>query len=583
MVHPSKLAATLTVDGKTSVPVEFSVGSGTGDTMVISLRSDQAVQTTGIYDWSMDIAATFEIDGEELQTTQTISGRVPVVVRSDSMFGAGWNGAGVERLTSSNGALLYEYEDGSARIFDPSGNPGEYSSPDDFGIISYSPQTGTYAYTGQDGTTRVFSTASGYLQTVSDRHGQTITYNYDTSGRLNNVTDPDGRVATFTYLPGSARVHTIEQVGGRITTLNYDNDGRLLTMQLPDAGTKTFNYDTAGRLAGDQWGSDSATYTYDDRTGALRNIDRGGGTSASYHASQEAGFGYAGGTNQVASLSDVSGSSLDPLGQTTRQTFELANGQAAGLTQVEPGNLVSHWDYDNEGRTIGFTDPLSQTTNYSYVPGTSLVDHLSRSDGSSVQFTYDPWKFNQVTQVTDGLNHTTSITLNSQGDPLTITDPELHTTTFDYQNGLLLSKTDALLHTTTYEYDSNHRLTKTTDPAGSVTLYGYDDAWNNTSITDPLNHVTTFKYDKMRRLVETVDAESATTTYDYGNGAHRVSMTDPLGRRTDYGYDSLGRGYLISVTEAANKTSPRTTLFGYDASGHVFAASVCLVRRLSSS
>ncbi|HBH81529.1 MAG TPA: RHS repeat protein, partial [Nitrospira sp.] len=60
------------------------------------------------------------------------------------------------------------------------------------------------------------------------------------------------------------------------------------------------------------------------------------------------------------------------------------------------------------------------------------------------------------------LGHTTQITYNGSGQPLTITDPLTHTTTFTYEQGILRSVRDHLNRTTTYWSDVVGRITQIT-------------------------------------------------------------------------------------------------------------------------
>ena len=99
-----------------------------------------------------------------------------------------------------------------------------------------------------------------------------------------------------------------------------------------------------------------------------------------------------------------------------------------------------------------------------------------------------------LTTITDPLNHQTTLTYNTAGQPLTITTPA-GTTTLTYANGELVQVTDPLGNTTTRGLDGVGRLVSLTDPRGRITRYHYDALNQLTHIVDALGGLTRLAYD----------------------------------------------------------------------------------------
>ena len=112
--------------------------------------------------------------------------------------------------------------------------------------------TTTYVYYP----TTSFSGASGYtmgdLQTVTNPLGKVTTYtSYDKAGRLLSSTDANNTVTTQTYFPrGWLQTQTVTPAAGTAltTTYAYYPTGLLQAVTMPDASTLNYTYDAAHRL-----------------------------------------------------------------------------------------------------------------------------------------------------------------------------------------------------------------------------------------------------------------------------------------------------------------------------------------------
>lgn len=116
--------------------------------------------------------------------------------------------------------------------------------------------------------------------------------------------------------------------------------------------------------------------------------------------------------------------------------------------------------------------------------------------------------------------------------------------TYDVDNNVV-QITDALNRSTTVEYDPFSRPFKSTDPAGGITQYAYDTADNLVQVTDPRGKVTTYTYDGFAQLWNQVSPDTGTTSYTYNASGQLTSMVRNDGSSLAYGYDGAGR--LTSV------------------------------------
>jgi RHS repeat-associated protein len=151
------------------------------------------------------------------------------------------------------------------------------------------------------------------------------------------------------------------------------------------------------------------------------------------------------------------------------------------------------------------------------------------------------------------------ITVNTQGQPLTIKDPLNNTTTFTYELGDLISVKDPLNRTTTRMLDAAGRLRSLINPLGQKTVYTPDALDRITQLTDAINGVTQFGYDANSNLLTVTDAKSQQTVYTYNNMNRTGTRQDPLLNTETYTYDNNGN--LSTVADRKSQVTTNT----YDA------------------
>ncbi|MFI8513264.1 DNRLRE domain-containing protein [Streptomyces sp. NPDC085460] len=189
-----------------------------------------------------------------------VTGGTPADVATTAYTYNRWGGVATTTRTA-NGATLTStvgYDDAGRRArTSASGGPGT-AVPET--VFTYDPETGKT--TGQ---------TSG---------GKTISYGYDTLGRLVSYRDGAGNTATTEYDLLDRPVKSADSTGAS-TTYGYDAAGRLTSLGDSAAGTFTASYDADGRLTGQQLpGGYRLKVTTDpaDRTTAREYTDAAGTT-----------------------------------------------------------------------------------------------------------------------------------------------------------------------------------------------------------------------------------------------------------------------------------------------------------------
>ena len=172
-------------------------------------------------------------------------------------------------------------------------------------------------------------TAEGWRFTAEDL---TIE-NFDTEGRLLDITDLNGRVQTATHDAGG-RLIRIDSNSGRSLEFEYDGSDRLATLTDHAGRTWTYRYDLLGRLEFvDKPDGATRQYHYEDlrHAYALTGITSENGQRYSWYDYDEQGrataSSHAGEANRVDIQYEEDGSRIvtDPLGHSTVYQTRIEN------------------------------------------------------------------------------------------------------------------------------------------------------------------------------------------------------------------------------------------------------------------
>ncbi len=343
----------------------------------------------------------------------------------------------------------------------------------------------------------------------------TITYN--TKGQILSIDGPlpgTGDTSTFTYDAATGDLLTITRpLIGSTSFSSYDNAGQPGTITDPNSQAKSFTYDGRGRVTVTTNNADSSTNSTSWNTAGLPHI------------------------------------TTDEDGVTRTFTYDATYGKLSRETDPD-GNYILY-AYDTQGNRTerSYHKPTDERTyrklwtyQHPSMPG-KLWKEIS-ADGAFTEYGYD--SEGNINSVTDPETHQTTYEYDPLNRLKTVTQPGSIITTYAYDShSNLASITDAEAHQTTYEYDDMGRLVSTTSPDTGTSTHSYDAAGNPASKSDANGITVNYTHDLLNRLTALNFPDSAqdiTYTYDAGtNGiGHRTGMTDPSGSTT-FTYDNRGR------------------------------------------
>ena len=519
----------------------------------------------------------------------------------DNLFGWGWTSDLDEGLvTNADGSVTYRDASGGFHIFLPNGSGG-FVTPYGLNLtLTSNTSTGGYTLTARDQTQNIFN-GSGYLTSVVDRNGNTLSIAYNGSNLPTTVTDASGRQLVITTSGG--HITQINAPGSRIYQYGYDGNGNLTSYTDPSGvvteygytgnhllTTITLNYQSGGTT--DQETNVATTLSYDTDSRLLSLVDPlgypmdvsygspGSGTTTIQHlqtnstTTPSSSSPVYATTSYVAATNNNSGAIgqvTDPMGGVTTYSYDQ-NDDTSQVT--DPDGHVMTATYDSNGNLLtqivdpGGSGHLALTTTYTYDADNNVLSKTD-PDGIVTQYTYDsPAAGNLVKEVenydVDGpvnssTNITTSYTYNSSGEMLTQTDPVGIVTqhTYDSQGDVL---------STTQNYQSGGSTNSSTNVTTSTT---YDVLGQKLTITNALGFVTQYTYDVMGNLLKEVDNyvsggqtdQQTNVTTSYGIDAlNRVAtVTDPRGYVTKTVYDADGRPIQAIRNYVSGSGSTATT------------------------
>jgi RHS repeat-associated protein len=461
-------------------------------------------------------------------------------------FGYGWTyNYGLSLSCSSQTATITQ-EDGSQVSFTTSGScsSGTWTAaaPRYLATLAYSGGTWTFTRQGKDAYT---FNSSGQLTSETDLNGYGTSLTYS-SGKLDTVTDPAGRSLTFGWTGSNITSVTDANVGGNTRTVSYSYDGNGDLQDVTDVngGDTHFTYS-----------SHRMTVMKDPVCEAI-------------------GAGCPGVQNHY-----------DGNGRVDWQKDQLNR---------ETDFSYSGTPFTVSGGTTTITDPAGNETQDGYQWGvrTFHTAGYGTADAATTYFTYDPDTL-ALTATMDPNGGVTTYTVDSSGNPLTVTDPLGRVTTNTY-NGFneLLTSEDPSGVTTTNTYDGNGNLTSSSRPlSGTGQTQETDYTYGNgtypgdvTQVTDPNGKDSYFHYDAngyrdqvkdpVGHVTGTVRNDDGWITASYSpKAACTWNSSPPTGcsstYETTYGYDAPGTSTVNEFGQVGTVTDPlsHTTEYTYDADG----------------
>ncbi len=291
-----------------------------------------------------------------------------------------------------------------------------------------------------------------------------------------------------------------------------------------------------------------------------------------------------------------------------RITAGYTDGLLTSLTHSDGDQL--HLTYDARGRLRAVTDPFGRTVTYAYdaadehltgvasAQGTYAYTYVTGqgaaeehalasatySDGSHLGLTYDargrltgmddgssPTTFAYLSPggytITDGNGATSTVLVDSAGQPAAITDALGHVRRVSYNgDGLPVLAVAPDGAATATSYDSRGNPSGTVDPLGDTSLATYNPQFNGLqTFQDPLGATTSLGYDGQGNLRSITYADGTATQFTPGPGGLVSQSVNARGQASHFAYNS--RGQVIEADYADG-----TTTYTYDAHGNLHTA-----------
>ncbi len=561
-LQPLSVYAELRVSGTLRDSTTFGPwgGTSTAQARQIVLKYDVSagnpMDSTGVYPFTVTMRNVYSQSVKD----STFAGRLIVVNRSQSEFGAGWGLAGLERLYlnqpvgAPDGTILWVSGDGSAKVYTPHptlantwlGAKGGFQD-------TLKLSAGEYTRTLRYGAQVTFNGQGRHIRTTS-RTGQVTTFGYNAGGFLTSITiPPAGQSLTYslTY-DGAQKLDSIADPAGR--GLNATVSGGVLTaLRDPDGYSTTFLYGT----------------TISPWLITARTNRRGLRTSFVF------------GQSRLLQVSVPVDSPTTKWSVTAFQAWDAQGvtggihtsmGIAVDTAQVYTKVLgprptvaddATFW-IDRWGAPVKIVDPVGATTKL--VRGDPVVPQMvtqvtypnpagGSTPGRIVRMMYD--SLANLTQVRDSTSH-----LGAAGLPTKVTRYLYQDVNARFSPNKVIDSIGGQARVTTYTYTAQGLTNDALDPRGHRTVFGYAtdgllnrvteqqvETWHEGVANDTLaakqDLVWTFGFDAKRNLKADTSSTGVVTSYVRDTFGRITEVHDALGTKTLRAYDAINRDTLV--------------------------------------
>ena len=432
----------------------------------------------------------------------------------------------------------------------------------------------------------------------------TTTYGYDDLGRLTTETQlaaGESHIHLYVYDDGDRLIAEIENWDGVVnwqncsfangprdenicTLYSYDAIGRIISTTNALGQTTLNFYDLAGKADLSVQNYDGASFNPADPAATLCNWTHPDPEYNLCSLSEHDGYGRVITTTDSIGRQNVT--EYDSLGRVSRSVSNWVDGV---FDPAQPDrDIETTYEYDAVGNTTLVVDTLGKATRTFY-------DELNRVAGAIVNWS---GSINAIQDLPTCLalpaerddDICTLYEYDEVGNTIVVTDTlgRMSRTFYDELNRVEAAV--ANWNPATLSSPADCLLAPTNESEENVcTLYGYDDAGNQTTTTNALNQMSLTVYDAANRpAVRVANWDGVTTIDAAGNGCadtvadpladvnlctitvydalgRRSSAQDPLGNVTEFAYDGLGR---LTATTQYNNQSPITNNQSYDALGN---------------
>jgi RHS repeat-associated protein len=383
------------------------------------IHADLNYLGSGVYDSQLEVGMQgfrATLGTGTVGSTRIYADKVIVVNDSDSVFGGGWNVAGLQKLVfNQDQSVLLINGDGSQLLFESLvGNvykplTGDFSKLEKLG-------DGTFRRVTKDGSQYQFNT-KGLMVAVVDKVGNITRHVYNQAGNIQQIIDPVGLITTFTYT--NKRVTSISDPAGRTTILSYDPHGNLISISDPDGSQNSYGYNEKHLLSSsiDKIGQ-VRTGTYDE-FGRAKTATREDGSTIQITPVEVQGLLNSQQSTNLANIPVVDSTPFRAL-----SSYTDGNGYVSKTVLNQYGKVISQADnagafisntYNSNGLIDSRSNGNKETTNYQYDERGNVTS--TQIDYSSNELlvgdTINPFKSLRVLEKTNTLD---SIYITASGD-----------------------------------------------------------------------------------------------------------------------------------------------------------------------
>ena len=480
----------------------------------------------------------------------------------------------------------YRYREGTfLHIFDREGRRTSFEDENGNSLRFTYDETGRLLTAGQGDCGGVLYFAykeNRRLKTVTDHTGRKLSFFY-VEGRLDEVEDPEGHTISYRY-DSKGRIRAVKNAHGILSVHNeYDEKGRVIRQRFPDKGEMRYEYlDAENKTILTERNGSRITYDQDYK---LRN------TSIHYDNCREQ-FTYDSMDHRTSYI-DCNGNKtvyeydnqgnlvkvVDAIGNATKfryndrkqlvQTIK-ADGHIIKLDYDTKGNLSCienpdggniSWEYDAYGRPVTIIQADGSKMEIAYDSKGNIV-YIQNPDGTTMSYEYD--LLNRVIRTEDGIGRVTRYQYDKKDRMTKVIRPDGKKREYGYnESGKLTFIRDFDGHQSYWNYNEIGKINSVTDKQGRTTTFGYDKMWNIAWQKTPEGARTTFQYDQRNRLSEVKGPEGESIHYEYDYNGNTVRQQRGDGSSLSFTYDALNR--MTSYTDAEGNV----THYHYDNVGNL--------------
>ncbi|WP_431112948.1 RHS repeat-associated core domain-containing protein [Variovorax paradoxus] len=384
-------------------------------------------------------------------------------------------------------------------------------------------RTVTYAYDTQ-----------GRMTAATDVRNQTVSYEYDSRQRLTKTTDPKGGETKLTYDAEGTNIKTMTAADGGVTEYgsSWDSTKKLfyskVTGPATAAGRKVedYSHDRAGDLVKYEINGRTETEIKRDPSTRTETRTNARGFSSIYTRDE---------FEQVTQVQY-------PDGATTNTRYDARHLQP--LEETDELGTKTLYEYDAKGT-------LAKKTEAAGLPEQRITEYMRDAAGRPTQIMR---KGRNALNDTGTPDAAWQIGYDSAGQVASTIDPEGNTRSYIYNRiGKLAKYTDPRGNASVYETDPKGNLIKVVNALGHARTLSYDANGNLESSTDATGNAVQMAYDAMNRRIQSTNAVGGHATTSYDAQGQITGQTDEDGRKRTTGWDNFQR--IASDSDAlANAT-----------------------------